>query len=122
MYIQNLTPFCNSLPLSTKLWNILGIIISVILISNVNISEGHNSHHEHVIPHHKNVIDAKILTQKVATNRTILVDINGNGDYKSVQEAINAVPDGNSNWITIHVRKGVYRFLLHTFFLAFYAI
>ncbi|CAO2821528.1 unnamed protein product [Amaranthus hypochondriacus] len=112
MYIQNLTPFCNSLPLSTKLWNILGII-SVILISNVNISEGHNSHHEHVIPHHKNVIDAKILTQKVATNRTILVDINGNGDYKSVQEAINAVPDGNSNWITIHVRKGVYREKVH---------
>ncbi|KAH9683851.1 putative pectinesterase 67 [Citrus sinensis] len=57
----------------------------------------------------KTVFDAPLLTEKLNTNRTIKVDINGDGDFKSVQEAINAVPKGNPNWIIIHVRKGVYR-------------
>ncbi|KAG5573970.1 hypothetical protein H5410_063736 [Solanum commersonii] len=57
----------------------------------------------------KNVIDSHVLTQKIGTNRTIIVDINGQGDFKSIQAAINTVPDGNSNWIIIHVRKGTYR-------------
>ncbi|KAJ9154612.1 hypothetical protein P3X46_027931 [Hevea brasiliensis] len=57
----------------------------------------------------QNVIDAPLLTQKIGTNHTIKVDINGQGDFTSIQEAVNAVPDNNSNWIIIHVRKGVYR-------------
>lgn len=55
------------------------------------------------------VIDSGFLTQKIRTNRSIVVDRNGNGDFKSIQDAINSVPDGNSNWIIIHVRKGTYR-------------
>ncbi|KAF5738770.1 hypothetical protein HS088_TW13G01671 [Tripterygium wilfordii] len=55
------------------------------------------------------VIDSPLLTQKIATNRTLKVDINGDGDFKSVQAAIDAVPEGNGNWVIIHVRKGVYR-------------
>lgn len=62
------------------------------------------------------VIDSPMLTQKVGTNRTIKVDINGNGEFKSVQAAIDSIPEGNSNWVIVHIRKGVYRynfFLLH---------
>ncbi|XP_030474634.1 probable pectinesterase 67 [Syzygium oleosum] len=59
------------------------------------------------------VIDSPLLTQKVATNRTIKVDVNGNGDFKSVQAAVDSVPNGNSNWVIIHVRKGVYREKVH---------
>ncbi|XP_021831078.1 probable pectinesterase 67 [Prunus avium] len=55
------------------------------------------------------VIDSPLLTQKIHTNRTIKVDINGKGDFTSVQAAIDSVPEGNSKWIIIHVRKGVYR-------------
>jgi pectin methylesterase-like acyl-CoA thioesterase len=55
------------------------------------------------------VIDSPLLTHKIGTNRTIKVDINGDGDFTSVQEAINAVPKNNSQWIIIHLRKGVYR-------------
>ncbi|BBG93057.1 hypothetical protein Prudu_000957, partial [Prunus dulcis] len=55
------------------------------------------------------VIDSPLLTQKINSNRTIKVDINGKGDFKSVQAAIDSVPEGNSKWIIIHVRKGVYR-------------
>ncbi|GAV70845.1 Pectinesterase domain-containing protein, partial [Cephalotus follicularis] len=59
------------------------------------------------------VIDSPLLTQKIATNRTIKVDINGKGDFTSIQEAINSVPKGNANWIIIHIRKGVYREKVH---------
>ncbi|KAK6930292.1 hypothetical protein RJ641_004386 [Dillenia turbinata] len=43
-------------------------------------------------------------TGKIATNNTIIVDINGKGDCKSVQAKIDSVPQG----VIIHVRKGVY--------------
>ncbi|CAN0855362.1 Probable pectinesterase 67 [Linum grandiflorum] len=55
------------------------------------------------------VIDAPLLTSKVAANRTIMVDINGGGDYKSIQAAIDAVPFMNPQWVIIHIRKGEYR-------------
>ncbi|OMO58492.1 Pectinesterase, catalytic [Corchorus olitorius] len=59
------------------------------------------------------VIDSPLLTEKIATNRTILVDINGDGHFTSVQEAINSVPKGNNQWVIIHLRKGVYREKVH---------
>ncbi|XP_010027105.3 probable pectinesterase 67 [Eucalyptus grandis] len=59
------------------------------------------------------VIDSPLLTQKINTDRAIKVDINGNGDFKSVQAAVDSVPSGNSKWVIIHVRKGVYREKVH---------
>lgn len=61
------------------------------------------------------VIDSPMLTQKIGTNRTIKVDINGQGDFKSVQAAIDSVPVGNNKWVIIHVRKGVYRYAIFVF-------
>ncbi|KAH7844175.1 hypothetical protein Vadar_025171 [Vaccinium darrowii] len=55
------------------------------------------------------VFDAPLLTQKIGANRSIVVDVNGNGEFKSIQDAVNSVPKGNSGWIIIHVRKGIYR-------------
>lgn len=55
------------------------------------------------------VIDAPLLTQRIGRNRTKIVDISGRGDFNTVQAAIDDVPEGNSQWIIIHVRKGVYR-------------
>lgn len=107
--MQLLSLFSNSSLLSSKkLLNGLAIIF-VVLVLNVNNGEAHNSHHQHEPPQHKNAIGAPELTEKIGGNRTIVVDLNGNGDYKSVQAAIDAVPDGNSNWITIHLRKGIFR-------------
>ncbi|KAK8622506.1 hypothetical protein V6N13_117416 [Hibiscus sabdariffa] len=54
-------------------------------------------------------VDGHLLTEKLQANTTIIVDINGGGDYTSVQEAVNAVPDGNSKWVVIHIKKGIYR-------------
>ncbi|KAM7278616.1 hypothetical protein ACFE04_005750 [Oxalis oulophora] len=61
----------------------------------------------------KLVIDAPMLTDKLATNKTIKVDINGDGEFKSVQDAINSVPKGNAQWTVIHIRKGIYREKVH---------
>ncbi|CAM8988317.1 unnamed protein product [Rhodiola kirilowii] len=59
------------------------------------------------------VIDAPLLTQKIGTNRSIIVDAAGDGEFTSIQAAIDSVPEGNSEWIIIHVRKGVYGEKIH---------
>lgn len=42
-------------------------------------------------------------------SRTIVVDQSGKGNYKTVQQAINAVPNNNKNRVIIVIRPGVYR-------------
>uniref|UniRef100_A0A7N0T1V0 Pectinesterase n=1 Tax=Kalanchoe fedtschenkoi TaxID=63787 RepID=A0A7N0T1V0_KALFE len=59
------------------------------------------------------VIDAPLLTQKISTNRSIIVDAAGNGEFTSIQAAVDSVPEGNSKWIIVHVRKGVYGEKVH---------
>ncbi|CAA6654105.1 unnamed protein product [Spirodela intermedia] len=39
---------------------------------------------------------------------TIFVDHSGRGQFKTIQEAVNAVPSNNNQWIRIHVAAGVY--------------
>ncbi|URD84040.1 pectinesterase [Musa troglodytarum] len=44
--------------------------------------------------------------------RTIAVDPNHKGDFTSIQEAIDSIPNNNTHWIKIHVAAGVYRFVI----------
>lgn len=39
----------------------------------------------------------------------LVVDQNGNGDFKTVQEAISSVPDFRKNRTTIYIRNGIYK-------------
>lgn len=39
----------------------------------------------------------------------IIVAQDGSGNYKTVQEAFNAIPSGNKKPVTIYVKKGIYR-------------
>lgn len=57
------------------------------------------------------VIDSKLLSSKIETNRTILVGKSGKEDFTSVQAAVDHVPAGNSDWVIIHVRAGNYRYI-----------
>ncbi|KAF0907326.1 hypothetical protein E2562_015826 [Oryza meyeriana var. granulata] len=41
--------------------------------------------------------------------RTFTVDQQGGGDFRFVQSAVNFVPDGNREWIRIHVKAGSYK-------------
>jgi pectate lyase/pectin methylesterase-like acyl-CoA thioesterase len=44
-----------------------------------------------------------------ATRATLVVAADGSGDHATVQDAVNAVPAGNTRPVTILVRKGTYR-------------
>ncbi|KAJ3685973.1 hypothetical protein LUZ61_015137 [Rhynchospora tenuis] len=50
----------------------------------------------------------KIL-DALEVSKHIYVSSNGYGNFKSIQAAIDSIPEGNSQWIRIHVEKGVYR-------------
>ena len=43
--------------------------------------------------------------------KTIVVDQSGHGDFTTVQSAVNSVPDGNRDWVRIHIKRGTYRFV-----------
>ncbi|XP_044327740.1 probable pectinesterase 66 [Triticum aestivum] len=50
-----------------------------------------------------------LSSASVPVSRTITVDSKGGGDFRSIQSAVNLVPDGNREWVRIHVRAGGYR-------------
>jgi len=39
----------------------------------------------------------------------IIVAKDGSGAYKTVQEALDAVPNGNTKLVTIYIKKGIYK-------------
>ncbi|KAF8668959.1 hypothetical protein HU200_052170 [Digitaria exilis] len=41
-------------------------------------------------------------------SRTITVDRQGRGDFSTVQSAVDSVPDGNRDWVKVHVNAGSY--------------
>ncbi|XP_048560503.1 probable pectinesterase 66 [Triticum urartu] len=49
-----------------------------------------------------------LSSAQAPVSRTITVDSQGGGDFWSVQSAVNLVPDGNREWVRIHVRAGSY--------------
>ncbi|KAJ3709233.1 hypothetical protein LUZ61_012938 [Rhynchospora tenuis] len=55
----------------------------------------------------KPLIDAKVLNSKIQAKQTYKVG--PEEEYKSIQAAIDAVPEGNSQWVVVHVRAGTYR-------------
>ena len=49
------------------------------------------------------------LTQFVDAQKRIIVDATGSGDFKTIQGAINSLPDSSPTPRTIYIRKGVYK-------------
>ncbi|KAJ4968032.1 hypothetical protein NE237_014733 [Protea cynaroides] len=92
------------MPLKTRRRSHVGLMVFLMISFFCSVTHGLTA---------DKVIDAPLLTEKIGTNRTIKVDIDGKGDFKTVQAAIDSVPDGNSQWIIIHIRKGVYREKVH---------
>src|ERR1044072_7316347 len=45
--------------------------------------------------------------------RVITVDVNGGGDFQSVQDAVNAVPDNNRMNVFIQISAGYYMYSIH---------
>ncbi|KAI7725495.1 hypothetical protein M8C21_010222 [Ambrosia artemisiifolia] len=50
------------------------------------------------------------VTPKITIlGKIITVDVKGSEKFTSIQDAIDSVPDGNQDWVLIHVNKGTYR-------------
>lgn len=45
----------------------------------------------------------------INAQKKIIVDINGSGKYKSLQDALNAIPSNNEKSVTIFIKKGIYK-------------
>ncbi|URE25415.1 pectinesterase [Musa troglodytarum] len=52
---------------------------------------------------------APVVIAAASIAKTIIVDLKGGGDFKSIQQAIDSVPDYNKKWTKINVAAGVYR-------------
>ncbi len=51
---------------------------------------------------------AVVLTQLIFAQKKIIVDVNGGGDFKTIQEAINSLEVSSNTPRTIRIRKGIY--------------
>jgi pectinesterase len=49
-----------------------------------------------------------LIAQTIPTSNDLTVALDGSGDYRSIQEAINAIRDLGPRQIVIHIKKGVY--------------
>lgn len=47
------------------------------------------------------------------SQRTIVVAADGSGDFKTVQEAVDQVPDGNDRRVVIRIKAGIYQGQVH---------
>jgi pectinesterase len=50
-----------------------------------------------------------VFSQPAGYPSSITVTQGGGGNFRTIQEAVNAVRDLSRQWVTIHIRKGVYR-------------
>ena len=48
-------------------------------------------------------------TAALAQKRQLVVAADGSGDYRTVQGAFDAVPEGNATWLTISLKPGTYK-------------
>ncbi|MEN9884644.1 MAG: hypothetical protein RLZZ420_1861 [Bacteroidota bacterium] len=55
------------------------------------------------------LLGSLLWVNTLQAQKKIVVDQLGKGDYKTIQEALDAVPAGNTAPVTILVKKGVYR-------------
>ena len=52
--------------------------------------------------------NAQTLSEELAAVADIVVDINGTGDFTTIKEGLEAVPDSSDQWIVVFVKKGFY--------------
>jgi pectinesterase len=52
---------------------------------------------------------AATVSTAFGQGRRLVVAADGSGDYRTVQAAFDAVPDGNAEWLTIFVKPGTYK-------------
>ena len=54
------------------------------------------------------ILHQKTAAQKASHLQKIIIDINGNGKFKSIQEALNSLPDSSAKPRILFIKKGTY--------------
>ena len=54
------------------------------------------------------LLQSCVATQSVSTLKKITVAADGSGDYKTLQGALNSLPDSSATGRTIFIKKGIY--------------
>lgn len=50
-----------------------------------------------------------LVSSALGAGRTITVAADGSGDFKTVTEAVDAVPANNTDWVVVHIKPGTYK-------------
>lgn len=76
-----------------------------------NIEKGENE-----VPDQEalDVADDAVGSQASGKSRVIVVDKSGKGDFRKIQQAIDAVPVGNKKRFVIQIKNGVYRYGIYS--------
>lgn len=72
-----------------------------------HLHKGHG-HHPLLLHHSNSKGTRRLLLQSSA--KYITVGKQGNTDFDSVRDAVDAVPENNADWVEISIRAGVYRY------------
>jgi hypothetical protein len=58
---------------------------------------------------HEGAEPARFNGSAYAASRYIIVDKGGRGEFRSIQAAIDSVPENNREWVFIQINAGVYK-------------
>ncbi|XP_044354370.1 probable pectinesterase 67 [Triticum aestivum] len=78
------------------------LLLAAAVVLSLSLCDAHNK----LAKKSDDVVNGPLLTSKLNAKRTLIVG--PNDEFKTIQSAIDAVPDGNSEWVVVHLRAGVY--------------
>ena len=55
------------------------------------------------------ILFSLLVVNATAQSKKIIVAKDGSGNYKTVQEALNAIPSGNKKPVTVYIKSGTYK-------------
>ncbi|XP_040867570.1 probable pectinesterase 8 isoform X2 [Glycine max] len=88
-------------------WYLLTFFFFLTSVKIVLVHANHNHHHHH---HHEQRNNKQIANKTShSSSGTIIVDLSGNGDFSTIQSAIDSISSDNKNWVYIYVKAGTYR-------------
>lgn len=95
-------------------FQLLLIFTCMLLINAAIVTQGARYHHESTFNYlsSTNISNQNHHWIGPIGHRVITVDVNGGGQFRSVQEAVNAVPDNNRMNVLIQISAGYYMYEL----------
>jgi len=104
--------------LSCRVVAVLFFMVFVVMMVEVDLAECVKGGIRNYISWEDLIVNEQRFVVKKSNNvqnnevRVIVVDQNGKGDSKTVQGAVDLVPNGNKRRVKIYIFPGIYRFVI----------